>query len=586
MRAPKFILAALAAYFALALAPPAIAVDEDALDRVRKFAIGSAAAEAAARSRSNAAAASAARSAAAAQNETGQEAAGIAGEADARRDVERAERRARPFGWNLFNGQFATNTANGLNPGYLIAPGDRVQVNLFGAKAYNEVTVVDAQGNLFVPEVGPIRVAGVSNSRLQSTVQAKVSRVFTDNVQVYVNLLGAQPTGVFVTGAVMRPGRYGGLPNDSLLSFIDKAGGIDVRSGSFRDVRILRAGQEIERADLYEFLVRGQLPTPQFREGDTILIGPIGGSVTVDGAVRAPAALEFQRFPVLGQELVSYARPTSDATHVALSGIRGGQPFNTYMSYSQFLQTSLGDGDLVTFQADLRAGKVFVEVDGAHLGASRFAVPRGARIEDVLDLVEVNPDVAATQSVYLRRDSVARDQKRALDRSLDALERSALAALNQTTSQADIREREARLVLDFIKRARDVQPDGRVVISTDAGRANVMLEAGDVIIVPQRTDLVLISGEVTLPQSVAHISGASVEDYVARAGGYAERADPEKIIIIRASGEALNGPGVQVRPGDQIMVLPVVDVKSFEIGKDVLDVLFRVAIIAATVIAL
>lgn len=583
MRAPKFILAVLLGASAFAATAPAFAVDEKALDRARRFAIGNSAAESAARSRSNTAAVTAAR---AAQNQTGQEAAGVSAEAQAQRDIEVAEHKAQPFGWNLFNGQFAAASANGLNAGYRISPGDRIQVNLFGARSFNEVTAVDAQGNLFVPEVGPIRVAGVSNARLQSTVQAKVSEVFTDNVQVYVNLLGAQPTGVFVTGAVTRPGRYGGLPNDSLLSFIDKAGGVDLRRGSFRDVRILRGGQEIVRADLYDFLVNGRLPTPQFREGDTILIGPIGGSITVDGATPAPTALEFPSFPILGADIMSYARPNADATHVALSGIRNGQPFNTYLTYEQFRQTSLGDGDLATFQADLRASRFFVNVEGEHLGASRFAIPRGARIDDVLDLVEVDPKVAATGAVYIRRDSVARDQKRALDQSLAALERSALAALNQTTSQADIREREARLVLDFVNRARNIQPDGRVVISTDNGRANVMLESGDTIIVPQQTDLVLISGEVTLPQSVAHIVGATVEDYVARAGGYAERADPSRVIVVRAGGEALSGPTVVVRPGDQIMVLPVVDMKSFEIGKDVLDVLFRVAIIAATVIAL
>lgn len=583
MRAPKFIIALLLSAGVFSVVAPAFAVDEKALDRVRRFAVGNAAAESAARSRSNTAAVTAAR---AAQNQTGQEAAGVSADAEAQRDIEIAERKARPFGWNLFNGQFAAASANGLNAGYKISPGDRIQVNLFGARSFNEVTAVDAQGNLFVPEVGPVKVAGVSNARLQSTVQAKVSQVFTDNVQVYVNLLGAQPTGVFVTGAVTRPGRYGGLPSDSLLSFIDKAGGIDLRRGSFRDVRILRDGQVVAQADLYDFLVNGQIPTPQFREGDTILIGPIGGSITVDGAVPAPTSLEFTQFPILGGDIMSYARPNADATHVALSGIRNGQPFNTYMTYEQFRQTSLGDGDLATFQADLRASRFFVNVEGEHLGASRFAIPRGARIEDVLDLVEVDPQVASTSAVYLLRDSVARDQKRALDISLAALERSALAALNQTTSQADIREREARLVLDFVSRARNVQPDGRVVISTDSGRANVILEAGDTLVIPQRTDLVLISGEVTFPQSVAHIVNATIEDYVARAGGYAERADPNRIIVIRAGGEALNGPSVEVRPGDQIMVLPIVDMKSFEIGKDVLDVLFRVAIIAATVIAL
>ncbi len=570
------------AAFAVAAAPAA-AQDQDQFDRIRRFAVGSAAASAVGRQRPPR------RTTVQSTTETpelGQEAAGVAAEARETRKIQAAEASAVPFGASLFGGQFARERTSGLNPNYRIAPGDQVAVNLYGAQTFSEVVPVDAQGNLFIPEVGPVQVAGLPNRALQGAVEGRVRRVFTENVQVYVNLLGAQTLGVFVTGAVVNPGRYSGLPSDSLLTFIDKAGGIDLARGSFRDVQIKRGGKRIAEADLYDFLLDGSLPTPQFRDGDVILVGPIGGAVAVDGDVRAPAAFEFGSFPVIGRQLAAYARPLTDVTHVALSGFRNGQPVNAYLSYEDFLETRLLDGDLVMFQSDLRAEEVFVSVEGEHLGAARLAIARGAQLEGVLDMIAVDPNVAATDAIYLRRASVARDQKRALDRSLDELERTALAALSQTSSQAEIRAAEAELVLEFIKRARNVRPDGRVVVSTDQGRANIRLEPGDEIVIPQKTDLVLISGEVTLPQSVAFQEGATVEDYVERAGGYAERADPDKVIVIRASGEALRGPDTTIRRGDQILVLPIVDQKYFQVATDIVEVLFRVAIIAATVIAL
>ena len=560
-----------------------LAADQDQLDRVRKFSIGSAAA------RSFGAANKAKKTAAndsAAASEVGQEAAGVSAEQQAREDIEQAENSAKPFGSTLFGGQFARERPGGLNPQYKIAPGDQVSVNLFGAQTFNAIVPVDAQGNLFIPEVGPVAVAGVSNRSLQRVVEAKVGQVFTDNVKVYVNLLGAQTLGVFVTGAVRAPGRYGGLPSDSLLAFIDKAGGVDLERGSFRNVTILRDRQQIAKADLYAFLLDGSLPTPQFKNGDVIVVGPIGGAVAVGGEARSTAAFEFEAFPIRGHDLAAYARPKSDVTHVALSGFRAGQPFNTYLPYAEFLEATLEDGDLVDFQADLKAQDVFVEVEGEHLGASRLAIARGAMLESVLDLIPIDPSVAATHSIFLRRESVARDQKRALDRSLDELERTALAALSQTSSQAEIRNSEAQLVLEFIKRARTIEPDGRVVVSTDAGRSNVRMEAGDQIIIPQKTDLVLISGEVTLPQSVAFIPGASIRDYVERAGGFAERGDASKVITIRAGGEAVRGVNTVVQRGDQILVLPYVDTKFFQVASDIGQILFRIAIIAATVIAL
>lgn len=572
--------ATMLALAATALPIAAQATDEDQLDRVRRFAVGAAASQAVSRPRPTA------RTAQATENTVGQEAAGVAAENEAERRIEAAEAQALPFGANLFRGQFSRERAGGINPDYPIAAGDRIAVNLYGAQTFSEVVPVDAQGNLFVPEVGPIPVAGVPNRALQSTVEARVRQVFTDNVKVYVNLLGAQTLGVFVTGAVAAPGRYAGLPSDSLLAFIDQAGGVDLARGSFRDVAILRRGREIARADLYDFLLAGSLPRPRFQDGDVILVGPIGGAVAVSGEARAQATFEFPNFPVTGRDLVAYARPTSDVSHVAVSGVRDGAPVNVYLTYEQFLGTPLRDGDLVDFQSDLRAAAVFVDVEGEHLGAGRLAIARGAKLDSVLDLIPVDREVAATDAIYLMRESVARDQKQALDRSLDALERSALAALSQTQSQAEIRAAEAQLVLQFISRARQVQPEGRVVVSTDGGRANVRMEPGDRIVIPQKTDLVLITGEVALPATVAFTPGASIDRYIDRAGGYSERADRSNILIIRAGGEAVRGRNAEVKPGDQIMVMPVVDLKTFEFGKDIVEVLFRVAIIAATVIAL
>ena len=68
-------------------------------------------------------------------------------------------------------------------------------------------------------------------------------------------------SGVLVTGAVPRPGRYAGIPSDSALVFLDQAGGIDARTGSYRHVQLLRGGQVVAELDLYDFLLRGTLPT-------------------------------------------------------------------------------------------------------------------------------------------------------------------------------------------------------------------------------------------------------------------------------------------------------------------------------------
>ncbi len=82
---------------------------------------------------------------------------------------------------------------------------------------------------------------------------------------VYVNLINSQPVAIFVTGFVLKPGRYAGGPTDSVLYYLDMAGGIDPERGSYRDVKILRNSKVLSALDLYPFILEGTIkrPAPQ-----------------------------------------------------------------------------------------------------------------------------------------------------------------------------------------------------------------------------------------------------------------------------------------------------------------------------------
>ena len=63
---------------------------------------------------------------------------------------------APPYGANLFAGGYETERTDGLNDNYLIAAGDQINIWLWGAVNYSNVVTVDNQGNIFIPEVGPM----------------------------------------------------------------------------------------------------------------------------------------------------------------------------------------------------------------------------------------------------------------------------------------------------------------------------------------------------------------------------------------------------------------------------------------------
>lgn len=492
-----------------------------------------------------------------------------------------------PFGSNLFIGNFLRAREDGLNPGYVITPGDHVAVNTWGAVQFNEVLVVDSQGNIFLPEVGPIRLAGVRNAELTETVRQGMKKVYARYFDVYTNLITAKPVAVFVTGGVQRPGRYAGIPSDSALFFLDQAGGIDAKLGSYRNISILRGGQSIAEIDLYDFILKGQLPTVQFQEGDTILVHQRGPVAELKGNVATPAIIEFKTGKLKGQDALAVIPGAATATEVTVHGIRNGVPISQTLSRAAFTTFEVQDGDVITMRDDGRADTVLVQLEGEYRGPSVLSVRRGSRLVDVLNYIPVEPGLANTSAVHLKRASVAKTQKDAIQDSLFRLERSALLALSDSRGESDIRVQEAALTQKFVERARLIQPLGRVVTRRGGQQANLVLEDNDVIVIPPRSNIVHVEGEVWMSQAVMYEKDLTAEDYIEAAGGYTDRADSDKVIIVHADASVeIGDPDVVVQPGDEILVPPRVDSKVVQNVLDVTQVIYQIAIAAAVVLAL
>ena len=84
-----------------------------------------------------------------------------------------------PFGAKLFTGNFLKGRGDGVNPGYLIQPGDKVSVAAWGSLTLNEIFTVDTQGNIFIPGIGPMKLEGVRNSELTRVVKSNVGKVLS-----------------------------------------------------------------------------------------------------------------------------------------------------------------------------------------------------------------------------------------------------------------------------------------------------------------------------------------------------------------------------------------------------------------------
>ena len=494
------------------------------------------------------------------------------------------------FGAHLFTGAFARQGSTQFNPDYLVAIGDSIRLRLWGSATFDDVLMVDPQGNIFIPAVGPVKILGVRNQDLQGTIEKAVHRVFRANVYSYASLSEAQPVRVYVGGFVNRPGLYNGTSMDSLLHYLDQAGGIDPERGSFLNVQVKRGAQIRTNMNLYDFLLEGRIPQVQLADGDIIFVSSRQKTVTVSGLAENAKRFEFSGAELNGADLIKLAKPFPLATHVRVTRNTGTIRNLEYYPLDQAGSLQLINGDELAFTADKRPGTITVRVEGEHQSPQEYQLQYGTRIGELLKRIEYSErsDVANLQ---LFRLSVKDRQKLILQTSLKSLEAAALTARSGTNDESQLRANEAGLILQWVERAKDVEPSGQVLIAQANQRDELLLENGDTVRVPVKDGLVLVGGEVLFPNTIAFESGLSVDDYLQRAGGYTQNADASRIIIAHRDGSFNEGNDgffskAQIRAGDHILVLPKIDVKSRQIAKEMTQILFQMALMTGVVLGL
>ena len=483
------------------------------------------------------------------------------------------------FGEQLFQPGIAQTYGVGFNDDYVLAIGDRVSLRMWGAFPYQDVQVVDPQGNVFLPNVGPIQVAGVRNSDLNEVIRSAIREVYRSNVDVYATLEASQPVRVFVTGSVRAPGQYPGLAADSVLGFLLRAGGIDPARGSYIDVRLLRGGQERAAFNLYDFLIEGRLEPVQIQDGDTIVVAGRHNAVRVAGDVFNSYGFEFADREIAAEELLRLAHPRPGATHVSVVHKVGTRQFGEYHPIDKLEGVFLRSGDELSVVSDRTISTILVRIDGAIDSSRVLTLPYGSTLEDALADVTPKPE-ANPDAIQLFRPSVAEQQRRMLEVSLRVLEASALTSRSMTSEEAALRAREAQQITQFIDRARQVQPRGQVVL---AGRESVMdtlLQDGDILVIPERSSIVMVHGEVTQATAIAYDSRSTVADYVELAGGTTQRRGDARILLLRQDGTFVESERARPEPGDEILVLPTVGAKNMEVARGISQILFQIAVVA------
>jgi protein involved in polysaccharide export with SLBB domain len=172
-----------------------------------------------------------------------------------------------------------------------------------------------------------------------------------------------------------------------------------------------------------------------------------------------------------------------------------------------------------------------------------------------------------------------------LHTSLYALQTQALTSTSATAEEAQLRAKEAEMVLKFVEIAKNVEPRGQVVLGSKKIAEKTLLEDGDIIRIPEFSSVVMVHGEVLFPNAISFREKAAADDYIALSGGYTQKANKSKVLVLHQNGVIEEDADARIGAGDEIMVLPRVDTKKLEIARAISTIIYQIAIAARVVLA-
>lgn len=282
------------------------------------------------------------------------------------------------------------------------------------------------------------------------------------------------------------------------------------------------------------------------------------------------------------RNVVAGTKGVQDLTAVGLASVNIN-PGDTVHIGKKFLSRSSG---VVTLLGEVR-----------HPG--RYAIKRGERMSELISRAGGFTSEAYTAGSVFTRVSAKKREKLGYQRSAVELEKAMVGAMASKRGGAAAGAG-IEIVGQLVETLRSTKPVGRVVVETNtvvleqAPELDILLEAGDQLVVPKRPSSITVSGEVLNPGAVQYSSGLKAKDYIAMAGGVAQSGDTGSVFVVFPNGTAKpvsisywNYNSMVIPPGSTVVVPR--DVTPFDfvsLARDITQIFSQLAIGAASLAVL
>ena len=407
------------------------------------------------------------------------------------------------FGSNFFNNK-NINPAPQLNiatpASYELGPGDEILISIWGASENEYTSEISREGFVKVERIGPVYVSGLTVSEAKNKLKKSLSKIysglnFSDSssfkVFLDLSLVNTRSIVVNVTGNVVAPDTYTISSLSSVLNVLYAAGGPN-ESGTFRNIKIIRGGEEIKNIDLYDYFSSGKLETFSLRDQDIINVPNYENRVFVNGEFKTTGIFETKNDEKIS-DLIKYNGGISSFGYkdkIFIKRIDGLNRKIEDIDSEKFKNFVLRDGDIVEARPVADSYTNLITIEGAVAVPGEYSLANAKSISDIIKNAGGLLDYAIKERAYVIRKVSGIEDK--------------IISFNISNAQ------------NIVPKAED-----KIIISSKIDL--------------NRTQSVSINGEVAEPNDYPFFDGMTLIDLILVAKGATLKGDLNNISVYRST---------------------------------------------------
>ncbi|NOZ24815.1 MAG: hypothetical protein GXO94_01800 [Nitrospirae bacterium] len=295
----------------------------------------------------------------------------------------------KPFGYEFFReAVLAPRQDLSVSSDYIVGPGDEVRLVMWGRINAEYLLTVDRDGNINIPEIGPVTVAGMRFADMKRLIVRNAEQIVGAKANVTMGTL--KSIQVFVLGEVRRPGSYLLSSFSTMTNAVLAAGG-PTEIGSLRNITLKRNNRTVAVMDFYDLLLKGDKSQDEvLQSGDVVFVPTVGPLVGIAGNVKRPAIYELKdRYDLKSLfDLAGGIIPTAYTQQIQVERILRNERQVVIdiddRDLTRSREIKLQDADLVKVFPIVEEVKNVVYLNGNVKRPGKYELKPGMRISDLI----------------------------------------------------------------------------------------------------------------------------------------------------------------------------------------------------------